>query len=208
MSTKLTRELPVPTADVKRIIDCAWFELTASLGGCLTSELENALQAEMSEERAHRRRGRNFATRTWQPAYRVSAEYAAKLFVLQWLYKAPYKVELDELNGLRTAVIKVWAIAARMRRCVSRHDEVNPPTLWERFTTRVLESRYVYSKPILRGGKIDQVPARQKDLLNVLIARCEYAGLFQDSDNEGHTLSLESPLFMALDYSKDIADNG
>jgi hypothetical protein len=206
MSTKLTRELPVPTADVKRIIDCAWFELTASLGGCLTHELDEALRLEMNDERAHRNRGRGFATRDWRPAYRVSVEYAAKLFVLQWLYKAPRSVELDELNGLRAAVIKVWAIAARMRRITSRHDEVQPPTVWERFTQRVTESRYVYSKPLLRGGKIDQVPALQKNLLNVLLARCEYAALYQDSD--GETLSLESPLFIGLDYSKDIADNG
>ncbi len=205
MSNKCTYDLAIPATDARRIIETAWFDLVGALSGHHTRDLEIALDTEMKDERRHRACGRRFATRGWRPSYRLSVELASKLFILQWLYKAPESVDLSELNSLRESVVRTWSLAARMRKSVAYvNGDKSTTTHYVRFQERVCESKYVSGKPLLRGGRIDQIPACQKQLQRILLARCERDALYQESEQDAR---LHGPMFMALDYSKDIADN-
>lgn len=175
---------------VKRIIDRAWWDLSYVVQSHFSRELDDALQTELKYERAHRRMGARFTDGRAQ--YRLSPQYAAKLFVLRHVFEAPASVDLADLGGLRTAVTMCYILATRMRKVRPHNGDA---TMWDLFQDKVRETRYVHNKPsLMAGGCVDKLPSGV--LARELIRRSTEPGQF----------SLRSgPMFMALDYAVDIA---
>lgn len=187
----MSQSIAISTASAKRIIDRAWWDLSRACESHFSHDLQDALDTEMSDERGHRRMGARFTNGSAQ--YRLSAEYAAKLFIVRNVFDAPTSVDLADLGGLRTAVTKCYILAARMRKTRDYRD-AESPTLWDKFIKVVREKRYAHDKPgIMTGGKIIDLP--EGALRSEFVKR---------TDNDT-SLMRSGPMFMALDYAVDIA---
>jgi hypothetical protein len=101
-------------ASMKRDIDRAWYELSRLCDRCGFSSraLDRALELELADERAHRRMGKRFTD--GRCGYRLSAEYAAKLFVIRWVLDAPETLDVAFLAGVRAAVPVAYGVRGQL----------------------------------------------------------------------------------------------
>jgi hypothetical protein len=201
----------VKSVSVKLVNDAFWSLERACMRTGLNRELHDAVAIVTREERAHRRMGKRFTN--GQCSYRVSADVAARLLVLQTLEKISLDMtaeQLCDLNGMWTAVAKLkFAMERKRVRLFGVPTTPNGYTETVEMWDTMGWYRLYYAKRIGR----DVAPKWWDLMLQQLGAPTEAEvdayrtvhGTARNPAEDARMVQLEKLPFMGVDYARDCA---
>src|ERR1044072_9257983 len=111
---------PLPADYARAVIDHAYKRLVRVCEShhSLDRQLDDCLAMELQAERQHRRGGHS-------PSYRLSAEHAARLFVVQHVYETPTSPVDPDVYQRRLAILDCYGLGRGMHMAQHRDSNVS-----------------------------------------------------------------------------------
>lgn len=189
----------LPARLTNKLIDDAFWPLQRACQSHLGRELQDLLDLNAREERAHRRLGARFTN--GQVSYRVSAPQTARYFAVRDVMTANPQATVSDMDGLREGVIKAHMLRSKMDKHVymGGDETIHGKTLWEAF-------RIFYQQRI-----ISKVPAQYLSLASdhafvyTPMWVWELSARILGCSVEAATVGHMSYAIFGIDYARDIA---
>jgi hypothetical protein len=173
---------PLPADYVRAVIDHAWKPLArlCERHHDLDTLLDDVETSEMHAERRHRKGGHS-------KEYRLSIQHAARMFVMQHVYKTPVAPVAPSVFTSRPEILRCYALGHLMH--TYTHDVGSVFATWEDAINQPHLS--TSTPPQWIAGELSKAPGVLAEKLRAYAARY------------GETYCI--PIIMALDYARDIA---
>lgn len=175
---------PVPADYARAVIDHAWKKLAylCERHHDLDRLLEDAESMELRAERQHRKGGHT-------KEYRLSAQHAARLFVMRHVYETPVAPVAPSVFTKRPEILRCYALGHFMHTYEAPQSNDTVFTVWEDY---INEPHHLPTTPTAwTAGELSKAPGALAERLRAYRARY------------GETDCI--PILMALDYARDIA---
>lgn len=174
---------PLPADYVRAVTDYAWKHLVHACDSHHDTDrrLDDCLASELKAERAHRRGHHS-------TSYRVSAETAARLFVLQHVYETPTSPVDPDVFQHRSEILACYGLGRAMHTTTVHDSNVSRFHAW-------LDA---ISAPTPYKGR----DGFSSGMLNTLSG--EHAANLCEARKRYHQ-PINIPVVMALDYARDVA---